>query len=243
MKNRQGGEQDMDVHEKMDEGTIFADFGQYLSDTPGALMEMAQLVGGLDGGLHPHRLAALAAWAGQMGKHLSLVKTEEGWALDLGSNDGQQVFLRADPGQEGDGDQAPGVKQQHLDEVLAAEKTWFACGPSAPVVEATFLGQFENDFGDIDPSNEESRCVWDATNDMASLLPSERNDACQMDSYESDALREMSQAPSQAADWEGPFAVSVRLGRPGPKLRSLREAAFLSWSTDPSATSSRRHRL
>jgi len=55
----------------------------------------------------------------------------------------------------------------------------------------------------------EGEAEWDVTEFLASLTPEAREDALVSDSYESDVLRDLENAPAWVKDWSGPFYITV----------------------------------
>jgi hypothetical protein len=226
----------MTVDDKIDDQKNFDDFSDYLTDTPTALVEFAQWIDELPGGLTNERVVVLFDWATRMGmKDISLQLDGDGdfniFYQDENNATHPLVQLSSPQDSYRTVADVPSPDKHAYQEVIAVEENWSQLGLHAPIVRVNFSGQTEDDRGNILGSHEEDRYQWDGTKDLFALSLDERNSACIHDNYESDQLREGDQAHEIAADWEGPFAVVATLYRPNQELRALRAAVRLTQTT------------
>lgn len=238
----------MEVDDKVDDGHNFDDLSEYLTENPAALVEFAQWVEELPGGLTNDRVVVIFDWATRMGmKEIS---------LQLGATNDFNIFYQDEksvtqalmqPLSPQDSyhtvAHAPHPNDKDYDEVLAVEEAWSELGLHAPIVRVHFSGQTEDEQGNILGSHEEDRFQWDGTKDLFALSLDERNGACIHDSYESDQLREGGQANEYAANWDGPFAVVATLYRPNKEVKALRAAVRLQENTPQAIQVARGPRL
>ena len=237
----------MEVDDKLYGGHSFEDLADYLTETPAALVEFAQWVEELPGGLTNDRVVVLFDWATRMG--MEEISLQRGAANDFNifyrdeKNTTQALVQPLSPQESYQKVESPSLNDKSYEEVLAVESAWSQLGLHAPVVRVHFSGQTEDEQGNILGSHEEDRFQWDGTKDLFALSLDERNGACIHDSYESDQLREGGQANEYAANWDGPFAVVATLYRPNQELKALRAAVRLQESTPQTIQVARGPRL
>jgi hypothetical protein len=95
-------------------------------------------------------------------------------------------------------------------------KDYFLSLPSTRYFAIFTAQEWVNDYAvDVDPHGLN---IWDVTDFILSLSPAQREAVMVPDSYESDALLELPNAPQWAANWAGPFYVTV-VAEEGPPLK------------------------
>jgi len=72
---------------------------------------------------------------------------------------------------------------------------------------------WQNDYAvEVDP---DGPCRWDVTEFLGRMAPEERAKFMEPDTYPSDELRDLPNAPRWAAEWDGPFYIEVVEEQPG----------------------------
>lgn len=223
------------------------EFSDYLHANPEALMEFAAFVDRTPPGLTPERQAALVHWTLAMQVDTVDQVPMPGGRTELVFRDrkGNWVGLdgspRPEPVRSKDGVR---ITDDALEGISRAERDWMEFGQHAPVAIVRFTKQMVDGKYTVPiGSSEQSRIYWEGTQDLLALPVDERNPACRMDCDESDALRDAPQAPEEARDWDGPFAIRVNVHRPSARLVSVRQAAWLERGTQEARPAIRGPRL